>query len=458
MADYVEILEGQTNFGWVNTFDLGGKYPAVSKRIWKTYSNMVAFANDYSAEGTCIPGLILTVYNDLDDSKNGVYYVKTVGSEEGEAELIKLGSIPEEVLTQITEQIDAKQDKIIAGNGIELNSDGKTVLIKIDPSSQGLTVGPDGLKAEVPILPEYAITRLSSPESEYSASYQLTKDGEPVGTTIDIPKDMVVQSGSIKTVEEENVPYEGAKVGDLYIDLIIANSTSDHLYIPANKLVDNYTGSTYITVSGEREISLNYDVLKSNINTELVAPISTNVGNLTSKLESLATTVGDGESGLVKDVADLKVNINNKVDKVEDSSLIPNTKLTLIDTNASDIQALKTSVSSKLNNNVTINGQSFVDGTLTLKAIHINIEEAVGPNIAGSSIEDVLSNLDSRITSAVSGGLTSITGGNGIEVSAISGNSQSVSIKKDIKENNTVEVSTSGLYVPDMRSYWEELI
>ena len=34
----------------------------------------------------------------------------------------------------------------------------------------------------------------------------------------------------------------------------------------------------------------------------------------------------------------------NKVDKVEGSSLIPNTKLTLIDTNASDIDALEVRV------------------------------------------------------------------------------------------------------------------
>lgn len=58
---------------------------------------------------------------------------------------------------------------------------------------------------------------------------------------IDIPKDMVVVSGSVGTVTTPDVPYEGAQVGDKYIDLVIANATSDHIYIPANSLVDIYT-------------------------------------------------------------------------------------------------------------------------------------------------------------------------------------------------------------------------
>ena len=58
---------------------------------------------------------------------------------------------------------------------------------------------------------------------------------------IDIPKDMVVVSGSVGTVTTPDVPYEGAQVGDKYIDLVIANAASDHIYIPANSLVDIYT-------------------------------------------------------------------------------------------------------------------------------------------------------------------------------------------------------------------------
>lgn len=64
---------------------------------------------------------------------------------------------------------------------------------------------------------------------------------------IDIPKDMVVVSGSVGTVTTPDVPYEGAQVGDKYIDLVIANATSDHIYIPANSLVDIYTAEQNAT-------------------------------------------------------------------------------------------------------------------------------------------------------------------------------------------------------------------
>ena len=64
---------------------------------------------------------------------------------------------------------------------------------------------------------------------------------------IDIPKDMVVESGSVETVVTPDVPYAGAQVGDKYIDLVIANATSDHIYIPANSLVDIYTAEASAT-------------------------------------------------------------------------------------------------------------------------------------------------------------------------------------------------------------------
>ena len=66
---------------------------------------------------------------------------------------------------------------------------------------------------------------------------------------IDIPKDLVVKSGTVETVTEENKPYEGAKVGDKYIKLVIANQEAP-LYIPAKNLVDIYTAMDMTGVEG----------------------------------------------------------------------------------------------------------------------------------------------------------------------------------------------------------------
>ncbi len=88
----------------------------------------------------------------------------------------------------------------------------------------------------------------STSGTDYSKIYKLYQGADSsdmshntlVGT-INIPKDMVVSSGSVKTVTVADEPYDGAEVGDKYIELVIANADQDKLYIPANSLVDVYT-------------------------------------------------------------------------------------------------------------------------------------------------------------------------------------------------------------------------
>ena len=79
---------------------------------------------------------------------------------------------------------------------------------------------------------------------------------------INIPKDMVVESGSVGTVTTPDVPYPGAQVGDKYIDLVIANATSDHIYIPANSLVDVYTAEQGAT---EVQLAIDNNVISASI-------------------------------------------------------------------------------------------------------------------------------------------------------------------------------------------------
>ena len=111
----------------------------------------------------------------------------------------------------------------------------------------------------------------------------------------------------------------------------------------------------------------------------------------------------------------------------------------------------------KLNASATINGQGFVDGAAVIDAGDIALESAImsdngeGGSVeqyaASSSIHAVLQSLNNRITAAVSGGLTSVSAGSGIEVSGVIGNSQSVSIKVSAADNNAVVLNTDGIYV-----------
>ena len=101
---------------------------------------------------------------------------------------------------------------------------------------------------------------------------------------IDIPKDMVVESGSVETVETADVPYEGAQVGDKYIDLVIANATSDHIYIPANSLVDIYTVEQNAT---QIQLAISNNVISATIVDGAVTTAKIADGNVTkAKLAS----------------------------------------------------------------------------------------------------------------------------------------------------------------------------
>jgi hypothetical protein len=446
------MARGTNTFSLGAGFNITGQEPIDSRIVVSALSDLTTQKtwNDVGLYN----GLVVAV-----TESSTLYVLKNRDDVTNPESWVAVGGDVSADLAELTADVEglktSKQDKIIVGNGINLNADGKTVSIKIDPAGSGLEVGPDGLKAVIPEAAEYTIAAAESPTEGYLKSYELRKNGAKVGVSIDIPKDLVVTKGAVKEVETPDDPYAGAQVGDLYLELTIANQSTP-VYIPVKSLTDVYTGSTYISVDAG-VISVKYEDLKNQINTDLVAPISSKVTAVEGKVTALEATVGTAESGLVKDVADLEASLANKVDKVVGSSLISAEKLALIDTNASEIAGLKSSLSAKLDNTATVNGQAFVEGACTIDATQINIKDKIGTNIAGTPVESVLKDLDSRITSAVSGGLTSVTAGNGIEVSAVEGNSQTVSVKKDVKENNMVEISTSGLFVPDMNAYWEEL-
>ncbi len=102
----------------------------------------------------------------------------------------------------------------------------------------------------VPVIPEYAIAKAEAADEGFSSTYQLTKDGTPVGDKINIAKDMVVQSGTVKTVVTDDTPVQGYKVGDKYIDLLLANTDNEHIYILVSDLVDVYSAGNGIVVTG----------------------------------------------------------------------------------------------------------------------------------------------------------------------------------------------------------------
>lgn len=134
-------------------------------------------------------------------------------------------------------------------------------------------------------------------------------------------------------------------------------------------------------------------------------------------------------------------------------------------------EELSDGLATKLDASAKVNGVSFANGEATLDAGDIALEAAITrtgedgevENVyaAEVSIQSVLASLSQRIDVLdpnVSGelGITSIVEGNGVKVET-SGGQATISVKASAVEGNMAEVKTDGVYVQDMRSYWEAI-
>lgn len=202
---------------------------------------------------------------------DGIYYSKDGASWE------KIGLLP----AQITTLIDAAKadvkgsvvNTVTAGDkSITVGGTATAPTVKVAVSADSgnaLTLASDGLKVTVPTADVYAITKDSS-SPEYAAVYHLTKNGAPVDVPINIPKDMVVESGEVKTYATKNAATADGMSSSqasaetfpgTFIKLTIANKTNDKLFINVSNLIEYVTsGSTatdmvVVNVSADHKVT-----------------------------------------------------------------------------------------------------------------------------------------------------------------------------------------------------------
>ena len=104
---------------------------------------------------------------------------------------------------------------------------------------------------------------------------------------------------------------------------------------------------------------------------------------------------------------------------------------------------------------VTVNG---IDATVTDKVAEVTLtgaNVALGADVTSdgevvyestAKLSAVLQGIQDSISVAVSGGLTGVVGGHGIEVSAVAANKQTISAKVSTAEGNLISVDENGLY------------
>lgn len=122
-------------------------------------------------------------------------------------------------------------------------------------------------------VPAYTLTKSTS--TDYAAVYHLQKDGANVGEAINIPKDMVVESGKVvwgSYADGVFTPATDKKNATPYVELTLANSTANKIYIAVADLVNEHKAGTGIEITnntdGTRTIGIT-NALNTKINKSL---------------------------------------------------------------------------------------------------------------------------------------------------------------------------------------------
>ena len=227
--------------------------------------------------------------------------VLTVVNEEGVDIVLNFADVASasginSLLSTLRDDINKKLDKPTvagtAGQVLRLKSDGNTEWYSI------------------PAATDYSVTITSSTPEGVAKRYTITQLGSTVGT-IDIPKDLVVSSGSVVAgTWAGNSFTESASGKDQAIKLVIANQTTP-IYINVAKLVDIYTAKKNAT-----QVQLAIDSATNEISASIVAGSITSTeldsatNNLLAKAGTAVQTVKEGTTNGTILVDDKPVNIH----------------------------------------------------------------------------------------------------------------------------------------------------
>lgn len=221
---------------------------------------------------------------------------KAVGSAAAEgveaSGLYKLIADVEGVAKARLESVEAGDNSVtIAGSATK-----PSVAVKVSQAAgNALSLADDGLKVEIPEVkvPAYSLIKDETAAAGDIATYHLTKDGVNEGIAINIPKDLVVASGSVETFVAGKLP-EGVAEAGTYIQLNLANSAKP-LYINVGTLIEYVTGG-----SGENDaiqINVSSDTHKVTASVKdgsitigmLAADVVASLGKADSAVQAVAT-------------------------------------------------------------------------------------------------------------------------------------------------------------------------
>lgn len=218
----------------------------------------------------------------------------------------------------------------------------KTVYVSVDNAGGLATTDYVDTKTGAVNVPAYTLTKSTS--TDYAAVYHLKKDGADVGEAINIPKDMVVESGKVVWGSYANgvfTPATDKKNATPYVELTLANSTANKIYIAVADLVNEHKAGTGIIITnntdGTRTIGIT-DALNTNISQSFIG----------FSVKDEHTLRADRNDGTTKNVLSTDDNFVIDTSSTADASIKLSSKLTTkidtaksqSDTNKTDLAAL----------------------------------------------------------------------------------------------------------------------
>lgn len=284
-------------------------------------------------------------------------------------------------------------------------------------SAKGYT---DSVIANIPAQVNYTVTVTESSPEGYAKAYTIAQEATGLSTTINIPKDMVVESGSVV------VNPEGQSKGT-YLKLVLANATEDEIFINVGDLIEYVTAKNatdadvFVAINENHEVSATLsedvktslnnansavqpsdiiDVVRTNDITDVVRTDDITDVVRTSNIADMATKtwVGEQEFATQSALADVSAVAENattvaevdaqikafgyetvenvgkviervieleKVDHTHDNKALLDT-YTQTEANLADAVAKKHSHAEGVKDIVTIDGElSFIDNTLS---------------------------------------------------------------------------------------------
>lgn len=191
-------------------------------------------------EGGAVAEDIKAAHDAADKAQTDVNTLKDTVGEVAEGKTV-VGLIEEATQAAQNAQntADAKVASVTAGDAsvtVGGTTTAPTVAVKLSAEAgNALALIDDGLMVEIPAAAEYTIEKAAE-SGDYAAVYALKKDGVQVGASINIPKDMVVESGAV--VENPEGQTEGT-----YIELKLQN-VEEPLYINVGNLIEYVTSGS----------------------------------------------------------------------------------------------------------------------------------------------------------------------------------------------------------------------